>query len=186
MQTFYCYADETGQDTKGRFFLVSVIIMGKDREEIRNKLQKIEQESGKGKKKWTKATLSQKRAYIERILSKGLFDGRIFYSTFSHTTDYPSLIIKTLAQAISKAARGDYKAVIFIDGLGKVERRTVGSGLRKQGIRIRKVRGLRHDSDEFIRVADAVAGFVRDYFEGKPYTLEVYKKAAKGGVLQQI
>lgn len=91
-----------------------------------------------------------------------------------------------MAQAISKVAQGDYKAVTFIDGLGKVERRAVGSGLRKQGIRIRKVRGLRHDSDEFIRVADAVAGFVRDYIEGKPYTLGLYNKAAKEEVIQQI
>lgn len=48
--------DETGQDTKGRLFLVAVVVLVSDRENLRSKLRKAEQISGKGIKKWMKAT----------------------------------------------------------------------------------------------------------------------------------
>jgi len=48
MQKLYCYVDETGQDTKGRLFLVSVVIPGKERESIKEKLETIEKKSRKG------------------------------------------------------------------------------------------------------------------------------------------
>ena len=38
----YCYVDETGQDTKGRFFLVAIVITGEEREELIKELEKIE------------------------------------------------------------------------------------------------------------------------------------------------
>jgi len=56
MQKLYCYVDETGQDTKGRLFLVAVVVLVSDRENLRSKLRKAEQISGKGIKKWMKAT----------------------------------------------------------------------------------------------------------------------------------
>lgn len=34
MRKCYCYVDETGQDTKGSLFLVSVVIVQSDRNEI--------------------------------------------------------------------------------------------------------------------------------------------------------
>lgn len=48
----YCYVDETGQDTKGEIFVVSVIVAQKDRDEIMELLETIEQETGKKATKW--------------------------------------------------------------------------------------------------------------------------------------
>ncbi|MFQ6032640.1 MAG: DUF3800 domain-containing protein [Candidatus Zixiibacteriota bacterium] len=186
MEKLYCYVDETGQDTKGKFFLVSVVIVGKDRDEIRGRLREIEKASKKGKKKWTQATLTQKQLYINQILTTTLFREAIFYAQYSDAIEYFSLIIKTIAEAISKKVQRDYRATVLIDGLGRPERRRVGSGLRKEGVKVEKVRGLRHGSDEFIRVADAVAGFTRDFFEGKPHTVEPYKEAVKAKVLKEV
>ena len=45
----YCYVDETGQDTKGKLFIVSVIITKEDRDEINKFLQEIETKRGKDK-----------------------------------------------------------------------------------------------------------------------------------------
>ena len=28
----YCYVDETGQDTKGKLFIVSIVVVGKDKD----------------------------------------------------------------------------------------------------------------------------------------------------------
>ena len=186
METLYCYTDETGQDTQGKFFLVSVVITGPVRESVRCKLRVIERESGKGTKKWTKATLRQKTAYIERILDRDLFGGSIFYSEYADTTNYPTLIVETLARVLGRQDLRDRKIIIFIDGIGRTERRRVSVALRRRGVQPKKVRGLHHGSDEFIRVADAVAGFVRDYLEGKDYATKIYERASSGQILQAI
>ena len=45
-QKLYCYVDETGQDTEGRLFLVSVVITEQEREEFARELEQIESEPG--------------------------------------------------------------------------------------------------------------------------------------------
>lgn len=73
IQKLYCYVDETGQDTAGEFFLVSIVILDALREELKEWLQKLEKESGKGKKKWTKATRKQRQVYMEQIVADERF-----------------------------------------------------------------------------------------------------------------
>ena len=48
MQKLYCYVDETGQNTKGRLFIVSVIVTEGEREELARQLEEIEKASKKG------------------------------------------------------------------------------------------------------------------------------------------
>ena len=50
MQKLYCYVDETVQDTKGKLFIVSVIVTEGEREQLARQLEEIEKNSGKGKK----------------------------------------------------------------------------------------------------------------------------------------
>jgi hypothetical protein len=52
-QNFYCYVDETGQDTLGQFFIVSVVVTESERDSLTAELDMIERLSGKGKVKWT-------------------------------------------------------------------------------------------------------------------------------------
>lgn len=59
-------------------------------------------------------------------------------------------------------------ATVFVDGLVYAERRRFAAGLRKLNVVVHKVQGRRDESDEFIRLADAIAGFVRDALEGDP------------------
>ena len=59
MSKLYCYVDETGQDTEGRFFLVSVVVTGVERDEMRTWLETVEKESGKGILKRTKASFER-------------------------------------------------------------------------------------------------------------------------------
>ncbi len=54
-QKLYAYVDESGQDTEGEKFLVSVVVLEKERDKLRSALRAIEKQSGKGLKKWTKA-----------------------------------------------------------------------------------------------------------------------------------
>ena len=45
---FYCYVDETGPDTRGRFFLVSVILAAQsDKDGLETIIEEIEKRTGK-------------------------------------------------------------------------------------------------------------------------------------------
>ena len=45
---------------------------------------------------------------------------------------------------------------------------------------------VRDESEPITRVADAVAGFVRDFIEGQAYAPELYEKAVASGVLREL
>lgn len=48
-QKLYCYVDETGQDTEGDLFVVSLVVTGDERDELLKLCESIEKKSGKGK-----------------------------------------------------------------------------------------------------------------------------------------
>ncbi|MBI1812409.1 DUF3800 domain-containing protein [Candidatus Peregrinibacteria bacterium] len=106
MQKLTCYVDETGQDTSGEFFLVSIVILDHKREELKEWLKKLEKESGKGQKKWTKATRKQRKAYMEQIVTDERFSELIYYSHYTDSRSYVDLTILSTAKAILEKARG--------------------------------------------------------------------------------
>lgn len=115
MQKLYCYIDETGQDTRGRLFVVAAVITAANREHVRELLQKIERVSGKGKKKWTKATRRQRHTYMDQVVQTAKLQGSLFYAYFSHTTNYLPCILSTPADALTKASAGQpYRATVLI------------------------------------------------------------------------
>lgn len=186
MQKLYCYVDETGQDTGGRLFLVSVIITEKEQQELREKLEIIEKQTKKRFSKWIKTKKDIKRKYLQKIIETNLFKNKIFFAHHIQTKAYTLATIDTTAKAISRKALREYEANIYIDGLSRTERRRFASELRKLRIKVRKVRGIRDQSDAFIRLADAICGFVRDYLEEEKYAQEFYRKAIQGKIIQII
>jgi len=110
MQKLYCYVDETGQDTKGRIFLVSVIIPGKkEREQLESKLLVIEKRSGKKLSKWGSTHLKYKLDYLKEVFSLKILQGDIFYGVFHDTHEYVALTTYTIAQAISMKTQTQYR-----------------------------------------------------------------------------
>ena len=67
-QKLYCYVDESGQDTEGRFFLVAVVISGDGRDELQQRLEEIEHRTRKGRAKWHRSGFSRRLDYIRSIL----------------------------------------------------------------------------------------------------------------------
>mgnify|MGYP001561723993 CR=1 FL=1 len=51
----YCYVDENGQDTKGKIFIVSVVVTTKERNELLILCEHLEKITGKRKDKWRQA-----------------------------------------------------------------------------------------------------------------------------------
>jgi hypothetical protein len=182
----YCYVDETGQDTGGKLFIVAVVVAQQDREETRKLLEEIEQRTGKKATKWQKSRSSKKKAYIERVFTHTIFHKKIYFSLYQENKAYQELTVLSIASAINASKTvGDYKASIFIDGLQKSEVAKVGAMLRKIGIHTEKVRGVRDESNAIIRLADAVAGFVREYVEDVTYTKVLYKLGVKNNVIKE-
>lgn len=186
-QRLYCYVDESGQDTKGALFLVSVIIAEQEREQLANELEEIERDTRKGLSKWNKTSFARRLAYMRAVLSRQSFAGKIFYAHYANSQAYIELTIYTTAKAILyKSAERAYQATITVDGLSEVEIKRFSKGLRQLSIKVRKVRGARDESAALIRLADAVAGFVRDQIEGQEYTQALFEQGVAAGVIKEV
>ncbi len=185
-QKLYCYVDETGQDTEGQLFLVSVVVTEQEQETFARELERIEAESGKRHSKWHKSAVGRKIAYIKAVLACPIFQRTIFFSHYANSQAYVDLTVYTTAKAILQRAQDDYKATVIVDGLSGSQVRHFSNELRKLHIRIRKVRGARDEAEPGIRLADAFAGFLRDVQEGKEYAQELFQEATAIGVVREV
>jgi Protein of unknown function (DUF3800) len=184
---FYCFVDESGQDTEGRLFVVSVVVTGKERREIAKYLERIENDTEKRATKWKNTHIKRKIAYIERIVNSDVFKGKLFYHLSKNTRSYKEATILTVASAINAAKHSEsYKASIFVDGLSESKIPLFSAELRKLGISTEKVRGPRDESDAIIRLADAIAGFTREYIEGAVYAQDLYRIGVKSGIFKEL
>jgi hypothetical protein len=185
----YCYVDETGQDTGGKLFIVAIVMTDDQRDKLRKDLQSIERASNKRQHKWTRASRKQRIDYIQAVIGISAFKNLVKYSRYKDSRSYVDLTILSVAKAIHSkvdTVGTPYEATIFIDGMKRSEQHRFGAGVRKLGVKVRKARGLRDQSDEFIRLADAIAGFVRDALENDDDMKNLLKRAVKVGVITEV
>lgn len=167
----YCYVDETGQDTKGELFLVAVVL-----KEINNltilekRLEKIEQETGKKKLKWKKTNNEIKKRYLQELIQIKDLRNSVYYARYQASKEYSKLTSLTIAKAVLAKQNDKYSVTIIIDGLNDKERDVVREELKKLKIKYRKIRGMKDEQNVFLRLADAMAGFLRDVTEKQLYT----------------
>jgi hypothetical protein len=162
--------DETGQDTKGAFFIVSVVITEDDRDVLLSRLERVEQISGKGKLDWNNTEDAVRVRYIRSILNIPAFKRKLNFSVSRNTTAYLDATASSIAKSIQAYTPRDYRAAIFIDGLrSKRETQELTHQLRRLGVRVKKVRGVRKREDNaLVRLADALCGFTRAAMLGRP------------------
>jgi len=170
----YCYVDETGQDTEGRLFVVVAVVVAHERDTLNQYLEDVEHASGIGKKKWVRAkTATTSRNQYLALVSRGDLKHKVFYSYYSDagkgTFEY--LTVLAIAKAVNTYREqhrigAHYKVSITIDGLKGSEGRRIGRELRELGIQPRKIRGARDESEPIVRLADRIAGLVRDAASG--------------------
>jgi hypothetical protein len=166
-EKLYTYVDETGQDTEGEFFLVATVIVGNERDGLLMDLENIERQSGKGGQSWRQTHHDRRIAYVDRVLADHRLHGTIFYGIHQGTRDYQAATIETIIRALNtRAPERRYKVTVIVDGLHRAEWRGVAVGLRHAGIPVKKVRASRDQTNALGRLADAMAGFIRDGVEG--------------------
>lgn len=187
---FYCYVDETGQDTEGNIFIVTVVIP-ENRDEVLQYIENVEKQSGKGKFKWGRAKLEKRLQYLETIFAQKKYPLQMYYSVYKDTKEYKTSTIITIVKAIQAIKNyKKHKFIISVDGLGKKDQRFYGSQIHRLGIPSRKVKGIKRDeSNALIRLADSICGFVRDVIEGKEEDKKLkllYKKAVDSDLLIEV
>jgi hypothetical protein len=190
-QKLYAYVDESGQDTLGELFVVATVLTADNHERVRQSLERLERALGKGLRKWIKATPRQRLAYLTAVLQLPALHGRLFAAHFTNTTTYLPCVLTTITQAVTAGAAGQpARATVLIDGLQKTVRQDVAAALRVQlqphHIRVEKVRGLDEESDALMRLADAMAGFVRHALEGRPALAPLLAESQRQGVIQLL
>ena len=96
-------------------------------------------------------------------------------------------IALTIAKATTSFSQGrDYQAIIYIDGLRKTEIPKVVTFLSTEGIKRRKVKGLRDESSAYLRLADGLAGFFREHEEGNSYTNELFQVFSQKKFIEKL
>ncbi len=189
MQKLYCYVDETGQDTKGGMFIVAIVVFGGDTDPLLSYCEQLEEDSGKGKFKWGKAEHRRRSEYLRRVFADSRFENSLRYVVSHETTDYDKTTIKAITETIHRHKFAQsYTASVYVDGLSKTKQREYSQELRKLGVRVRKVRGVTKDENNALtRLADAIAGFVRDALEGQSDELQsLYREAIRKGILIEV
>lgn len=112
--------------------------------------------------------------------------GEVQYAQYRNTRSYVDLMILSTAKALHARAMRTPRATIYVDGLVYSERRRFAAGLRKLNVIVHKVQGRRDESDELIRLADAVAGFIRHSLEGRRHMQPLFTAAFQRGLIQEV
>lgn len=176
-QKLYCYVDETGQDTVGKLFLVAIVLKEIEQlESLEKKLEKIEKRSGKKQIKWKRVKKDIKIKYLKELLQIKELRKSIFYSIYENTTEYTSLTSFTVAKAVLAKSKENYTVTVVIDGLNNKERDTVRNELKKLKVKYNKIRGMKDEQNIFLRLSDAIAGFLREVYKKEKYALTLIKK----------
>lgn len=189
MRKLYCYVDESGQDTKGYLFVVSIVITEDNRENILDELNSIEQESGKGRVKWHSARPQYRERYMKALSQSSILRNKSFFDTFTNSDQYIEMTSYATAKAIAKksSTAADYRVSIYIDGFRQKEIHRFSKGLRALNIRRRKVVGVKRDeNNSIIRLADAICGLVRDAEDGQPWAKNMLATLVKKKIAQAL
>ena len=174
----YCYVDETGQDTLGQLFIVAIVILEDQLEQIRSLLLNIEKQSGKHQKKWQKTRNQERLNYIELILENKKLAKSLFFCSYQNAgREYLPLVIYSIANILNLDENRNKEAYLTIDALNQKERSFIASRLRRFNLDISKIVGKRDQSEPILRLADALAGFSRDGIEGNTKFKSIFNKS---------
>ncbi len=128
-------------------------------------------------------------AYLRHIFSEDKLKGNIRYSVFRRKKDYDLSTIVGIVEAINwQRTVQDYTATVYVDGLSQLKRHEYGPALRKYGVHIHKIQGVKRDeSNSLVRLADSVAGFVRDVLDNEGgETKRLFEQVVKSGTLVEV
>jgi len=201
MQKLYCYVDESGQDTwaqPGRevFFIVSVVVTLENYQELEILCLRYEQESQKGLK-WNKSKRDRRYHFMRLVLDDQHFRETLRFTVHQPTEteptiDYDDATMVTIRRTIEISAVrlglrfDEFTADVFVDGISKAKQRIYEHMLRGWHCRVRRVHRARDESYALIRLADALAGLVREALAGDEEAKRMIAHGRRHGIVLEI
>lgn len=171
------YVDESGQETRGEFFLVSVVVSpAQHLESLRERLVQLERLSKKGKHRWANTSRGPRGSYLEGLPPLLAQIAPVYWRQYGDGKDYPRRTGEAIVAATKRRdPDGLADLTVLIDGCNWEELQAITKVFRAHNIRRRKIRGGRDEGEPLLRLADALAGFIRDVTEGNPSALLAWK-----------
>jgi len=175
----YEYVDESGQQTAGKYFVVSVMVT---RGSLTRKLLGIEKLSKKRNFKWQGSNYQYRRNYIERLARLEGFAA--YYSEFSKRKDFMVMTALTAASAIRE--EGSKKTEVYVDGLRRSEYHKFKKLMKPTATGV-YIHGVRKDENNpHIRVPDALCGLISDAAEGNDWSINMVARLKRKGLLKEV
>jgi hypothetical protein len=182
-----CFVDETGQDTYGKFFLVFAVLLEQEKKDtLESILEQVERDTGKHKYKWKNTDNKLKEVFLQEIVKIDGLKCTLFYSIYRDTKKYNYATALTVSKMVNASVSGDYFVTVVIDGLNKKEADLMRINLRSLGVKYKTIRGMKDEQSIFLRLADALAGFVRDYLEGENYAKKMFAGFGRRKFIQEV
>lgn len=186
----YCYVDETGQDTLGKFFIVVTIVLDDKRLIFERFLEQCERDSGKGIKKWTHTPDKTKIVYIKQITGVPKFlVSSIYFKRFGLGYDYDHRTFVTIREALKNYATEylvtNFHVTILVDALNFEQQKRLKKACTQTGMNT-TIRGIRDQSSAITRFADAIAGLVRDSQDDRSAIHLTVKRKIKRGIFREL
>ena len=190
-QKLYAYGEETGQDTYGRIFVVTVIISDQNYQTLTALCEAYERASGKGRRKWHGTAPQLRLEFMRQVIGDDRFRGALCYAKLQRQAqpDFDAFTVDTLAAAIArKLNTGHYVVETWIDGLSKTKRTEYANALRGKGLQnIHLHRVRKEGGNTLIRLADSLAGLLRDAIEDKyPAAVQLVQRGQRNGVIVEV
>jgi Protein of unknown function (DUF3800) len=201
MHRLYFYVDESGQDTQAQpgrvvIFVVTVVVAFENFEELERLCIRYERESSKTSK-WSKSKREHRYQFVKLIFNDRRFRETLRFTVYGPTEaepviDYDHATIIAIWKAVEISASrlgfdsGEYTADVFVDGISKAQQKTYKHQLSRLRCNVRRVHRARDESYAFIRLADALAGFVREAAEGDEEARRLLIQGRRNGIVLEI
>lgn len=165
MKKFY-FVDETGKDIGAQIFIVSIISIAGEVEMFNRICLEHERVSAKNKRSWNDANPIKRLDYLSKVIEDHRFLSKLHYWGIAAPDKelYDIYTIQGIVRIVAANAQGTASEV-YIDGLSHTEQSRYSKAIRDAGIKSARVHRANDDSFPLIRLADALAGLIRDAYE---------------------
>lgn len=186
MQKLYCYVDETGQDPASRFFIVVTVVSDQEQDALRVRLLDAEKTAETNHLKWHKTVHSRRMKYLSLVLERKIASGGVYIASYRKPIPYFFPMVVVVEKAIKRAAKGQYRARVYVDGIDRQKAKELTNALRASKVSLQMVKGRRDESEPVIRLADMWAGCIRSAFLKHEDTGALFSKAKEQGYLTDL
>lgn len=190
MVKIFSFSDESGTDSADSLYIVASVLLHHEMPKLESAFLEIESETGSGNQSWNDLPARKRLSFIRAVTKVDNLKHSLYYSVHLIGTGYQNATALSIAHAlniyISDNSFPSAKCIVTVDGLNAKEARRMASIIRKNGIKLDKIRGARDQSNTFIRLADRICGLARDAHEGNLECGRLLNKLVKAEILTRL